>query len=254
MRKLATVAALALGLVGVSARAEAVPVLQLDIVGGYYDPVTETIVSTGSTFTLVALLTPRVGGESASTLLAEEYFLSVALSPQTGPDDVSLGSFSLNGSTYDVTDDMTYGVPPMEGLDATHDGGDLGEHSVYPTYFREFSFYFNPLNTSAEYNTADDPGSWTATGTGSYYQTFDIAMSLPGSYQLHFDLYDSKIRTKCSGQPASCVTDEDIDRFAPFSHDAQSGPPPVPEPASLLLLGGGIGAGALRRWRRKTVA
>ena len=43
----------------VGARAEAIPVLQLDIIGGSYDWETQTIISNSNRFTLVALLTPK---------------------------------------------------------------------------------------------------------------------------------------------------------------------------------------------------
>ena len=253
MRRFVRTAALCLAFAGGVARAEAYPVLQLDIVGGYYDEATSTIVSTGPTFQLVALLTPN-GNKPVSELLAEKYFISVALSPKTGPAPIpSLGSFSWNGTSYDITDDMTYGVPPLEGVlgDATPDPGDLPDHGSYPTFFREFEFSFSAAQTAASYDTAVDPGGFSA-GTGSYYQVFDIGMTLPPEYQLHFDLYNSEIRTKCAGRPRSCITDEDVDKFAPFSHDAESGnpPPPVPEPASMLLLGAGVGAGALRKLRK----
>jgi hypothetical protein len=49
-----------------SARAEAVPVLQLDIIGGHYDAAMQTITSDGPSFTLVGLITPSVGGVSRS--------------------------------------------------------------------------------------------------------------------------------------------------------------------------------------------
>jgi hypothetical protein len=47
-----------------SARAEAVPVFQLDIIGGHSDAATQTITSDGPSFTLVGLITPSVGGVS----------------------------------------------------------------------------------------------------------------------------------------------------------------------------------------------
>ena len=116
MHRLLRTAALCLAFAGGVAKAEAYPVLQLDIVGGYYDSATQTTTSTGSEFQLVALLTPN-GNTSLADLLAETYFISVALTPQTGPTGISsLGSFSWDGTSYDVTDDMVYGVPPMEGL------------------------------------------------------------------------------------------------------------------------------------------
>src|SRR5688500_5470126 len=63
------------------ARAEAIPLLQLDMSGGVYDPVTESIVAPGGAFTLYALLTPPKNTTDAqlAALLSDTYYVSVAL-------------------------------------------------------------------------------------------------------------------------------------------------------------------------------
>ena len=109
-----------------SARAEAVPVLQLDIIGGTYDWETQTIVSNSTSFTLVALLTPQ-----DSSALYDTYYISAALTPQTAEGTNPTNStFSFDGTTYNATEDMTYGVPPLEeGMYGTEDPGDLQRRS-----------------------------------------------------------------------------------------------------------------------------
>ena len=158
LHKVMKVGILALGALASAARSEAVPVLQLDIVGGYYDSATQTIMSNGPDFTLVALLTPKKPGD-----LLGSYFVSVALTPQTPQPGGDFGSFSWNGTPYAATAGMYYGTPPIEDSGLAHDGGDLGQHSIYPTYFREFEFSFESPETQAAqtYNTADDPGGPT---------------------------------------------------------------------------------------------
>jgi hypothetical protein len=220
---------------------EATPLLQLDIVGGHYDSRTDTIVSSGPDFTLVALLTPRRNSDVTS-LLNETYYISAAVTPAVGPLGSTLGAFSWNSTTYDVTGDMTYGTPPLESGGAAGDSGDLSRHGIFPTFFSEFSFRFAPANRTITYNSAEDPGGLrpTTSTTGiSYFATFNVTTALSGNNVLHFDLYDTYIR-QC-GTSRSCVPDEDIDRFAPFSHDAQSSNrSSVPEPQSLLVIGTGL--------------
>ncbi len=219
-------------------RAHAVPALQLDIGGGFYDTSTTSILTSSNTFTLYALLdtTARPGMVPSVT---DTYYLSVALEPVTS-GAASLGSFSVNGTNVNATSGMTFGTPPLElgGL-ATADPGDLAPHGVYPTYFREFSFTFNSSNTSGVYNTQLNPGGIHA-GTGLLYAAFQVDRTLLSSpYQLHFDLYNEKFRNG----------DIDTAQFAPFSHDAGTTARGIPEPSGAWLLGLGVLGLALWQWR-----
>jgi hypothetical protein len=249
MRATIRVAVFGLFLTGAFApQAQAYPFLQLDLLGGVYDsdPEEQTIVAPFGEFELFAILTPQDG----KPFTFEDYYISVALIPSF-PEPVSpapdLGKFKFNGTTtVNVTADMTYGVPPIEQIVSTQgwDSGDLGKHGIYPTYFAEFKFSFNPLQTTAKYNTQDDPGG-PSPGTGAYYISFKGDSSLLAApYSLHFDLYSTKLRNcKTSG------CDVDRDQFAPFSHDAELRR--VPEPGSLTLLGGGLGLLAAATARRR---
>lgn len=220
---------LAVGVLAISPSAHAVPSLQLDIGGGVYDWSTETIVATSNPFTLYALLR-----ETDRNPLSDTYYISAALTPKTVPPGADLGSFTFDGTTVNVTEDMVYGVPPMEA-DGTagKDPGDLPKHGIFKTYFAEFSFQFDEGKNAKKYNTQDDPGGFEVASAGDpilYYMAFNVDVgSLAAGYQIHFDLYNEKVR--CSG-------DYDISAKAPFSHDAESAP--VPEPGTMLLLGSGL--------------
>ncbi|HBG45513.1 MAG TPA: hypothetical protein DDW94_00825 [Deltaproteobacteria bacterium] len=203
--------------------AYAEPTLQLDILDGVYDTNTETIVATSDQFTLYALLLP-----DQDTLLGDTFYISAALVPQTSTS-TDLGSFTFNGTTIDVTADMVYGVPPLEA-NLAFDANDLSKHGIFPTYFAEFEFTFDPNNTATAYNTQDDAGEGpTPDPNGTmYFEDFLVDVSnLDGDYTIHFDLYTKD----------GVEGDIDRDEFAPFSHDAESGPRQVPEPSTLLLLG-----------------
>lgn len=257
--------AVAAAWLGLAGSAYAIPNLQLGIAGGYYNGCANetTCAADGATsFKVYAYLITN-----ASNLLSDTYFISVALAPKTSSPDTNGGSFVANGTTVDVTADMSYGVPPIDTV-ATQlsDPGDLSDHGIYDTYFWQHQFQFSSLKQVTQFNVQDAPyhgaDPTTMSGTGMYYYelSIDAANLNPlREYQLHFDLYNSKV---CTGGQGQCdlAGDVDITEFAPYSHDAQSSfcyggdcdhGNGVPEPAALALLSVTALAGGVASRRRR---
>jgi hypothetical protein len=141
--------------------------------------------------------------------------------------DKNVGTFSLSGAgisggskTFTFSD-LVFGNPPLEA-NVVFDSGDLSQHGIFPTYFAEIAFHFDPSLKASSYNTQDQPGGLTPNASGSlFYQGWNVDVSgLTAGYDLHFDLYDEAV----SKSKKSLVPDIDRDDFAPFSHDAISGP------------------------------
>jgi len=221
----------------------AVPFLQLDIAGGTYDPVTETIIASGNSFTLYALMDPS----SSRYVSGAPFYISAAILPVTSA--TSFGSFKVDGTTYSgaTGGNMQYGTPPVDYVFP-----DLPSHGVFPTEYAQIGFSFNSANKATSYDTALNPGGFTASSSGTLlYQAFTVDITgLVAGDIVHFDLYDETVKL---GKPSARYGEDN----APFSHDAQSGSstgsgggtPGVPDGgATVALLGAAmIGLGALRR-------
>lgn len=253
MRLLTRTILLALAVSALSTRADAAPLLQLGIIGGFYDEATETVVSDGPSFTLVALLTPSgtasVEGLAdpsvAASFYNDTYYISAAFTPETTTPE---GTFTFSGSGA-TSEGTQYGTPPLDAYVAAHEDG-LAPHSIFPTFYEEFRFQFDKNQRTTTYNVEDDPGVDPVTNAlgGTFYREFTVTTSLTSGFRLHFDLYTCGIKTRGSFSACAGTGDEDAVKFAPFSHDAESGPPrEVPEPGTLFLSAAGLAVCAGRR-------
>lgn len=206
----------------------AIPTLQLDIAGGQYVGGTEeSTLSVSPAFTLEAL----VLSSYLSLDPSKTYYLSAAITPKTSvPLTADFGSFTINGTSYDSTHGMTWGTPPVDASQP----GDLGSHDIYDTHYAEIAFTFAGSDIIAAYDTQTG-----GSGSGNINRkTFQVdASGLAEGYEVHFDLYNTKIKKGV----------DVVDQFAPFSHDAVSAPDTG---STVALLGAALaGLGTLRRFR-----
>lgn len=253
-------------LAAVSGTALAVPVAQLDIVGGEWDGGTETVVTSADDFTLYGYAnTENAGGRDLDTDLA--WYLAIAITAPEGADLASFGSFTVGGSQVFGTDplssaalDFFFGVPPVESS-LGHDGHDLAQHGIYETLFALLDVDFT--SPDGFRNTVDVNESWGTDpalnpGNALAFIGWDFDVSgLADGYGLHFDLFgvsgDCGITssTEGAGTPyGNCIIPRG--QFAPFSHDAATS---VPEPSAVVLLGSSlllISAFSAVRRRRQT--
>ncbi|GAB4228359.1 MAG: hypothetical protein Kow0049_09310 [Stanieria sp.] len=234
----------------VSFPAFAVPNLQLDILGGSYDLTDESIfLNTNGNFNLFAYCSPS----SQNNCLSKQHFISIAILDKDAKpvsNSTNFGSFKFGGTTYGNGGNiLTFGAPPLnDPAGQNFDAGDLPTHGVFPTLFSEISFNFVAGKTREEVNTQDNPGTPLNADTSPsnktlLYQDFNVDISgLNTGYRVHFDLYNEDVIT--AKKDPSKVVDIDVDKFAPFSHDAYAkktdkpnNPQDVPEPGTALALG-----------------
>jgi hypothetical protein len=229
----------------------AAPALQLGISNGSYDVASETIITTARTFNLNAY------GLSTKVNPAETHYLAFAIVANPGFIPAQFGSFKVDGKQYKLSS-MVFGNPPFEKLQ-DHDGGDLSPHGLYDTWFTEIAFNFSPSNLTKSLNTEENPGYTPTNNTVTkdknkylYKSLFVEASGLNNGYNLHVDLYSTKLNPNTG--------DRDVNKFAPFSHDAATAYPLVaeksvgsaPEPGTLAMFATAlVGLGfswARRRW------
>jgi hypothetical protein len=186
----------------------AIPALQLDATGGVYNNTVESTSISSDVIDLWALL-------NSAPASSGTYWVDVAITPKTTSPQ-NLGSFIFDGTTVNVTSDMTLGNPG------------LPPHGVYNTYYKEFSFTFNSSHKITPYDVSLDAGHpashVSSSGSGSYDQ-FSIDLNgLSENVEVWFDFYHKN-------------TSGTVDANAPFSHDVFT---VVPEPTGFVPMGIGL--------------
>ena len=148
-------------------------------------------------------------------------------------EDVYLVIAVPTGETGTVTVNSTVIGPYSFGTPITGDGSDLPSHGIYPA---DFATYFMGDFGLVETVYDMQPGE-TGSALG---EIKTVSVSISGYSWAHFDAYDHIL----SESKIKYV-------FAPFSHDAETGTTPIPEPASLFLLGSGLFGLKLFGYRRE---
>lgn len=195
----------------------AYPFLQLDIGGGLYDAVDESVYSQSKVFTLYALEN-TASPAYREALLDPKFYVSMALVPSAGASQTvpDYGSIKIDGKQFlPGSPNWTYGTPPLDGQYPP-----LGPHAIFPAYCMQLNFNFDAGQRAAAYNVQDNPGGLQTAMAGSFfYHAFNIDVSnLKSDYELHFDLYRTSYDEVLQKRKIKTYT-FDTD-FAPYSHDA----------------------------------
>ncbi len=161
-------------------KAEALPPLQLDILGGKYNSDEGSVYTSQENFSLSAYCLLDNNGQDGCDL---DHYISVSVIPK-GTTSADFGSFEVNGTSYSY-DDLTYGEHPLD---------DEKNNSVY-SLFLEQEFQFDTDMKRKGINVAEDTGTiMDSLNINSEfelaYEVFDIDTSqLKQGFELHFDLY-----------------------------------------------------------------
>src|SRR5262245_23362288 len=222
-----------IGVMVLAVLAMAIPALQLYIEGATYDNSTQTWVTNSSNFKLWV-----VGDVASKGTITDVHIAAAFLTSEKG-----IGTISLTRSTASLLLDPSLPSVPIlaKQEDGTvpimDDGKQLPQHGTYGAgvSWKQWNIGNLTLTDSPVGDLSNSfPAGFPSSGQINAY---DVTVS--GFSSVHFDAFNH-IQ---AGRKAMSIK-------APFSHDAE-GVPSVPEPASLLLLGFGIGGSALVGLRRR---